>query len=84
MGWVVEVSDNFDRADESPLGWNWTTKTPESPTRLVSNVVLGTVDTDSAARFSRGTRINDHASRAKMSTAYSGRDPVMVPVVEPA
>jgi hypothetical protein len=52
--------------------------------RLVSNVVLGTVDIDSAARYSGWTRVNDHASRAKMSTAYSDGDPVMVLVAEPA
>lgn len=67
---TVIASDNFNRADNTSLGSNWTTLSSASAPRIASNAVepLGTGFADSVSRWSADSFPNDQYSQVSITT----------------
>lgn len=76
MAWQTQVSDSFDRANETPLAGQWTTTTSETAINLASNSCTpSSLASDCGARYSGRVWANDQSSSAIFtSTGVSGQD----------
>ncbi len=74
----ILASDNFNRANETPLsgGGNWTTQTGSNAFNLSSNVAVpSVVNNDDVSVYTAGTWPNDHYSQADLTvTSTAGGD----------
>jgi hypothetical protein len=75
MPWVSKATDDFQRANETPLAGNWTTTTSESAFNLTSNVAIPSNDAnDCGTRYSGRVWADNQYSSALITSPVAGSD----------
>src|SRR5262245_23677174 len=74
MPWLTQASDNFNRADENPLGNGvWSTGSGESAMSVATNQCAPSASgSDCSSRYSGRAWAADQFSRAKLTAGSSG------------
>ncbi|HYF54658.1 MAG TPA: hypothetical protein VEA41_10405, partial [Salinarimonas sp.] len=78
----LDPTDNFNRANEDPIGGNWTLMTDSGNVRIVSNEIAGpSANGEGAVYYNAATPDNDQRSQAVLRAPLSGFDAAYGPAV---
>jgi len=72
-GYTAQATDNFNRANETPMAGNWSTVTGEGAFNLSSNAAIpNSLGSDCATRYSGRAWTDDQSSVAKITAGNDG------------
>lgn len=72
------ASDNFNRADVSPIGGNWSSPTGGGGFQITTNAVRGTTGGFNVTYYNAVVFANDHDSQCVISTIHDGGPAIRV------